>query len=191
MRNVKVEGDKIKENSCIYHSMSEGNKSIVDFSSSYKYHLNKRWSVNIHLEQNCILCCYEGLGTSSRFSCAFFEEVEINLFVVAFHGLDPSLGTKIEWFVLFYAIECFSLRQENDTFPTYILKIFSDSFQNHLSSVQYLHCVFIWPYFWPSFIFTFFFFNNSTNRFSWDILHFFLYLKMYEVDFCFQEQSFC
>lgn len=93
--------------------------------------------------------------------------MEINLFVmkndglylvVAFHGLDPSLGKKIEWFILFYAIECFSPRQENDTFPTYILKIFSDSFQSHLSSVQYLHCVFIWPYFWPSFIFTFFFF---------------------------------
>lgn len=127
--------------------------------------------------------------------------MEINLFVmkndglylvVAFHGLDPSLGKKIEWFILFYAIECFSPRQENDTFPTYILKIFSDSFQSHLSSVQYLHCVFVWPYFWPSFIFTFFFFfYNCANRFSWDILHFFWYLKMYEIDFCFQEQSFC
>lgn len=123
----------------------------MDFSSSYKHHVNKRYSVNVQLNQNCILCCCYAVRKAleqvvdflvlslRRWKEIYLEQEWWTLyFVVLFQSLDPSLGKKIEWFVLLYAIRCFSPSQESDKF--------SDIFQNHLSSVQYLHCTIVCSY---------------------------------------------
>lgn len=120
LRNVEVEGDEIKLLYYLLHKMSGQN--IINASWILASPVNITYSVNIQIKVYIVLL--GRLWNKEQIFLRFLwgdgdkyiwnkNQWALSL-VGLFQSSDPSLGRKIEWFLLLYALRCFSPSQKSD-----------------------------------------------------------------------------